>query len=79
MKTQYDFWKEAHDHVMEEMAMFNLKGPQGPWKPYYSWRPRQINGQWYWLTTIYRRERNRIVYPHQGYEYGNAFDVLKDA
>ena len=79
MKTQYDYWKEAHDHVMEEMAMFNLKGPQGPWKPYYSWRPRQINGRWYWLTTIYRRERNRIVYPPQGYEFGDQFDVLKDA
>jgi hypothetical protein len=28
---------------------------------------------------VYRREKNRVVWPHQGYEYGNALDVLKDA
>jgi hypothetical protein len=80
MKTQYDYWKEAHDHVMEEMAMFNLKGPGGPWQADFAWKPvRDIHGQWHWLARVYKREKNRVVWPHQGYEYGTAFDILKDA
>ena len=55
------------------------KGPHGPWEPYFSWRPRCINGRWYWLTTVYRRERNLLVWPHQGYEFGDGFDLLRDA
>jgi hypothetical protein len=54
-------------------------GPQGPWEPYFAWRPRQdIHGAWHWLGRIYRRERNRMVYPSQGWEYGTVFDVLRD-
>ena len=53
------------------------RGPQGDWKEYFTWRPRKINGRWYWLTKIYRREKNRLVIPHQGWEYGDSFDILK--
>jgi hypothetical protein len=59
--------------------MIKFKGTGGPWQPYYTWQPRRINDQWYWLTTVYRRERNIMIYPHQGYEFGDAFDVLRDA
>lgn len=55
------------------------RGPQGPWEPEFAWRPRKINGRWYWLTTVYRREVNRMVWPSQGYEYGDTLDVLRDA
>lgn len=52
----------------------------GPWQPEFAWRPRKdIHGQWHWLKQVYRRERNIVVYPHQGWEYGTAFDVIKDA
>jgi hypothetical protein len=79
MKTQYDYWKEAHDQTMEEMAMIKYKGPEGKWQPLYAYTPIRIKGKWYWLTTVYRREKNIVVYPHQGYEWGNTFDALKDA
>jgi hypothetical protein len=79
MKSQRDYWQEAHDQVMEEMRMVTYRGPQGAWRPYYTWKPRRINGKWYWLTTVYRREKNRLVIPHQGYEFGDGFDLLKDA
>ena len=58
--------------------MIKFRGPQGPWKPYFTWRPRRINGRWHWLTTIYRRERNIAVYPHQGYEFGDSGDFIID-
>ena len=58
--------------------MIKFRGPQGPWKPYFTWRPRRINGRWHWLTTIYRRERNIAVYPHQGYEFGTGADLIID-
>lgn len=54
------------------------RGPQGPWQPVFTWCTRRINGRWYWLTTVYKRERNRLVWPDQGYEYGDVFDALKD-
>ena len=54
-----------------------LSGCQGPWQAYYTWKPRQINGRWYWLTTVYRRERNKYVRPFQGWEYGDALDLLR--
>ena len=57
--------------------MITYKGPQGPWQPYYTWKPRRINGVWYWLTTVYRRDKNKLVMPHQGYEFGDDFDVLR--
>ena len=61
--------------------MINFKGPQGPWEgPMFVWKPvKDIHGHWCWLHSVYRRERNRIVWPHQGWEYGNVFDVLRDA
>ena len=59
--------------------MIKFKGPGGPWQPVFAWRPRCINGRWYWLTTVYRRERNRMIWPHQGYEFGDVLDLLKDA
>lgn len=54
------------------------RGPEGKWQEYFTWRPRKVNGQWYWLTHIYRREKNKLVIPHCGWEYGDSFDVLKD-
>ena len=59
--------------------MIRFRGPQGPWEPYYTRKPKKVNGRWYWFTTIYRREKNIAVYPHQGYEYGDQFDVLRDS
>lgn len=58
--------------------MIKFRGPQGPWEPYYTWKPRRINGRWYWLTTVYRREKNRMVWPPQGYEFGNGADFIID-
>ena len=54
-------------------------GPEGSWLKYFTWKPRCINGKWYWLTNVYRRERNKLVIPHQGWEYGDDFDVLRTA
>jgi hypothetical protein len=58
--------------------MIKFKGPGGPWQPYYTWKPRKINGRWYWLATVYRRERNKFVWPHQGWEFGDTLDLLRD-
>jgi hypothetical protein len=58
--------------------VIKFRGPQGPWEPMFAWKPVKISGRWHWLTQIYRRERNKYVYPNQGWEYGNTFDVLRD-
>lgn len=53
----------------------------GPWKKWWAWYPvRMLNGKRAWLDTIYRRKINTYV-DHDNwarYEYGNAFDVIKD-
>jgi hypothetical protein len=58
--------------------MIKYRGPQGPWESMFAWKPVKIKGRWHWLTQVYRRECNRMVWPSQGYEYGNTFDVLRD-
>lgn len=57
-----------------------FRGPQGPWEgPMFVWKPvHDIHGQRHWLTKVYRREKNRMTWPLQGWEYGTVFDVLKD-
>ena len=59
----------------------NFRGPQGPWKgPVFVWKPvKDIHGKRHWLKKVYRRECNQYVWPPQGWEYGNVFDVLRDA
>jgi hypothetical protein len=57
--------------------MIKYSGPQGPWIAEFAYIPRKdIHGTWHWLSTIYRREKNRIIYPHQGYEYGTSVDYI---
>lgn len=57
----------------------NIRGPQGPWRPVFAYKPVKIKNKWYWLKTVYIREKNIVVLPHQGYEYGDVFDVLRDS
>ena len=57
----------------------NFRGPQGAWEPVFVWTPVRIHKKWYWFKNIFRRDRNKYVMPHQGYEYGTAFDVLRDS
>ncbi len=60
--------------------MIKFRGPEGPWQPVFAWRPvRDRHGAWHWLETIYRRQRNCIVWPDQGYEYGTGSDLVIDA
>jgi len=61
------------------MPEARFRGPQGIWERVFAWRPVRVNGQWYWLREVYRREKNKFVIPHQGYEYGTLFDVIKDS
>ncbi len=66
--------------IIDDIASGSWRGPQGPWKSVFAWRPRKdIHGRWHWLQRIYRRERNRMVWPSQGWEYGTLFDVVRDA
>jgi hypothetical protein len=59
--------------------MINFRGPQGPWEPVFAWKPvRDIHGRRLWLKSIFRREKNRMVWPPQGWEYGTMLDVLRD-
>ncbi len=66
--------------IIDDVSWDRWRGPQGPWQPVFAWQPRKdIHGSWHWLRRIYRRERNRMVWPSQGWEYGTLFDVVKDA
>jgi hypothetical protein len=55
------------------------KGPEGEWQRFFTWKPVKIRKRWYWLKHVFRRDKNRMVIPHQGYEYGTAFDVIRDS
>ncbi len=53
----------------------------GAWKSWFAWRPVKVHGKRIWLKTIYRRCINTYVdYDDwKRYEYGNVFDIIKDA
>lgn len=50
----------------------------GPWEQVFLWKPMKIKGRWNWLKKVYRRKLHIIIYPPQGYQYGDAFDILKE-
>ncbi len=65
--------------IVDDVSWNGWRGVQGPWQPVFAWRPRKdIHGAWHWMRRIYRREKNRIVWPPQGWEYGTVFDAIKD-
>ncbi len=53
----------------------------GPWKPWFAWRPIKFKGKRVWMKKIYRRTINTYVDMEDWtrYEYGDIFDVIKDA
>jgi hypothetical protein len=53
----------------------------GPWKPWFAWRPVTIKGKRIWMKKVYRRSVNTYVDMDDWtrYEYGDMFDILKDA
>lgn len=65
---------------MEWNDFIARKIEKGPWKEFYAWRPVKVNGKWVWLKTVYRRWINTYVDMDNWtrYEYGTAFDILKD-
>ena len=52
-----------------------------PWKSWYAWRPIKLHGEWIWFEWVFRRCINTYVDMDDWtrYEYGNIFDVIKDA
>lgn len=72
------------DKIFEEMENITnvaRKREVGRWKEWYAWRPVKIKGKSIWLKKVYRRSINTYV-DHDNwtrYEYGDIFDVLKEA
>ena len=74
--------------VNDMMTMFDLidknlqeQAMKPKWREWFAWRPVKVHGEWVWMKTVYRRCLNTYVdYDDwKRYEYGNIFDVLKDA
>lgn len=59
-------------------SFFGIK--RGPWEKWFAWYPvKLINGQWKWMTMIYRRcHYHRFdIDILQVWFYGTVFDVIK--
>ena len=88
-KDMDNVFKEA-DKVFKQMEKVMDEVQQGPvarkiekmpWKPWFAWRPVKIKGKRIWMKKIYRRSINTYVDQDDWtrYEYGDMFDVLKEA
>lgn len=56
--------------------------PRNPWKKWFAWRPVKVKGKHVWMKTVYRKEIPKTYATYDDwtrYEYGDMFDVLKDA
>lgn len=69
------------DSIMATAQTVARKIELGPWKPWFAWRPVKLHGKRVWMKKIYRRSINTYVDMDDWtrYEYGNIFDVIKDA
>ena len=64
-----------------DMGMTYRRRDVHPWEQWFAWRPVRVNGRLVWFKKIYRRCINTYV-DHDDwtrYEYGTAFDVIKDS
>lgn len=73
-KTMEEVMDKAYK---EKMAEFRY-----PWKKWFAWRPVKVKGKVKWMRNVYRRPIPKTYasfdeWTH--YEYGDIFDVLKDA
>lgn len=71
------------DKIMDDVPYGTVarKVETMPWKPWFAWRPVKIKGKRVWLKKVYRRCINTYVDMEDWnrYEYGDMFDVLKEA
>ena len=69
------------DKRMEEALASANESYKAPWEPWFAWRPVKIKGNRVWLKKVYRRKTNTYVNydDWSRYEYGDMFDVLKEA
>lgn len=75
-------WLKGYFKKMEESneEYIPRKTELGVWQEWYAWRPVKMKGKYVWLKKIYRRCINTYV-DHDDwkrYEYGTAFDVIRD-
>lgn len=54
---------------------------QEPWEKWFAWHPVTIKGKRRWMKTVYRRTKLKFGDPRMfhEWEYGDIFDVLKEA
>lgn len=66
---------------MEEVMAGAAESYRAPWEKWFAWRPVTVKGKRAWMKTVYRRRINTYVnYDDWArYEYGDIFDVLKEA
>ncbi len=71
------------DKIMDQVQQGPVarKTVTHPWKAWFAWRPVKIKGKNIWMKKVYRRKINTYVDMEDWtrYEYGDMFDVLKEA
>lgn len=87
-KQMDDVFKEADkvfkqmEKTMEEVQQRPATEKSYPWKKWFAWRPVKVKGKRAWMKTVYRKEIPKTYVTMDDwtrYEYGDMFDVLKDA
>ncbi len=84
MNTQMDDMFKQMDQIFKEAEKIKnvaRKTEVGPWKEWFAWRPVKIKNKRIWMKKVYRRSINTYVDQDDWtrYEYGDIFDVLKEA
>ena len=84
MNSQMDDMFKQMDQIFKEAEKIKnvaRKTEVGPWKEWFAWRPVKIKNKRIWMKKVYRRSINTYVDQDDWtrYEYGDIFDVLKEA
>lgn len=73
---------KAMDKRMDELIAGAAESRSHPWEKWFAWHPVTIKGKRHWMKTVYRKYNwaKSTEQPFgKGYDYGDIFDVLKEA
>lgn len=71
-----------HMEKVMETVEIQTGSKDEPWHKWFAWRPVKVKGKTKWMRFVYRKAIPKTYVTYDDwtrYEYGDLFDVLKDA
>lgn len=80
-KEMDKIFKTIDKRMDEQFAEVLTEATPEPWEKWFAWHPVTIKGKRRWMKNVYRRTKLKYgdMRLYHEWEYGDMFDVLKEA